>query len=294
MDHGPPRRSGWSALRGSARLGRRRSRAGSGGAGRLATTTGSRTGAAWTACVGQRPQFGADAAGAVVEELGDPVGEHAAAAEATGVQAGLPRPHRAQVKSRYAGAVGAQRCLAGATPGSSRCDGSRRSHRRSHTRPRNSPSRSAVGPVWQDNGNPVRRGRCVARPRPRRPQREQVSIGRRPSDVAVGAFTRRAVSGAFGRSTGAGRPGRAVTGDRLARRHVGRVGDDQRRPGSTSKMSHSAASTGSDSRSGVPVTSRWTWDADSSMPRSANSGDQFGGGEQAVLGHQLPQPPLDS
>jgi hypothetical protein len=37
-------------------------------------------------------------------------------------------------------------------------------------------------------------------------------------------------------------------------------------------MSHSAASTASDSRSGVPLTSRCTWDADSPMPRSASSG----------------------
>jgi hypothetical protein len=37
-------------------------------------------------------------------------------------------------------------------------------------------------------------------------------------------------------------------------------------------MSHSAASTGSDSRSGMPVTSRWTCEADKLMPRSASSG----------------------
>jgi len=37
-------------------------------------------------------------------------------------------------------------------------------------------------------------------------------------------------------------------------------------------MSQSAASAGSESRSGVPVTSRWIWETDSSMPRSANSG----------------------
>src|SRR5581483_11202598 len=38
------------------------------------------------------------------------------------------------------------------------------------------------------------------------------------------------------------------------------------------KMSHSAARTGRDSRSGVVVTRRWTWEGDRSMPRSASSG----------------------
>ena len=42
--------------------------------------------------------------------------------------------------------------------------------------------------------------------------------------------------------------------------------------GLVSKMSHRAASTGRDSRSGTPETSRCTCEADKSMPRSANSG----------------------
>jgi hypothetical protein len=42
--------------------------------------------------------------------------------------------------------------------------------------------------------------------------------------------------------------------------------------GVTSKMSQRAASTGSDKRSGVVVTNRWTCEADSTIPRSASSG----------------------
>ena len=42
--------------------------------------------------------------------------------------------------------------------------------------------------------------------------------------------------------------------------------------GSVVKMSHSAASTGSDNRSGVPVTRRWTWEGDRQMPRAVNNG----------------------
>jgi hypothetical protein len=45
--------------------------------------------------------------------------------------------------------------------------------------------------------------------------------------------------------------------------------------GVTSSRSHNAARTGSDSRSGVPVTSRWIWEADSVMPRSASSGARW-------------------
>src|SRR5450759_3033375 len=45
-----------------------------------------------------------------------------------------------------------------------------------------------------------------------------------------------------------------------------------RSAGVTSKMSHSADSTGRESRSGVPVTRRWTWEADRAIPRSASSG----------------------
>jgi hypothetical protein len=47
---------------------------------------------------------------------------------------------------------------------------------------------------------------------------------------------------------------------------------EMRSAGVTAKMSHSADSTGRDSRSGVPVTRRWTWEADSVMPRSASGG----------------------
>ena len=62
--------------------------------------------------------------------------------------------------------------------------------------------------------------------------------------------------------------------------------------GVTPKMSHSAASTGSDSRSGVWVTSRQTCTDDSVMPRSASSGSRSAGVEQPGGGHHLPQPPL--
>ena len=45
-----------------------------------------------------------------------------------------------------------------------------------------------------------------------------------------------------------------------------------RSAGVHSRMSQSADSTCSDSRSGVPETSRWTWDADRSIPRSCSIG----------------------
>jgi hypothetical protein len=60
--------------------------------------------------------------------------------------------------------------------------------------------------------------------------------------------------------------------------------------GVTSRMSHSAASTGSDSRSGTWVTSRRTCTDDRVMPRSASSGSRSDALKPGG-GHHLPQPP---
>ena len=56
-------------------------------------------------------------------------------------------------------------------------------------------------------------------------------------------------------------------------------------------MSHSAASTGSDSRPGVPETRRWTCEADRSTPRSRSSGTSSLAVKTPLLGHHLAQPP---
>lgn len=65
-----------------------------------------------------------------------------------------------------------------------------------------------------------------------------------------------------------------------------------RSAGVQSKMSQRAARTGSDSRSGVPVTSRWTWESERLMPRSARGGARLAGGEHSSGGHLLAQSPL--
>lgn len=58
------------------------------------------------------------------------------------------------------------------------------------------------------------------------------------------------------------------------------------------KTSQSAASTGSEMRSGRCVTSRQVCAADKVMPRSARCGGQIGGVVHGVAGHQLRQPPF--
>ena len=62
--------------------------------------------------------------------------------------------------------------------------------------------------------------------------------------------------------------------------------------GVTSKMSHNAASTGSDSRSGVWVTSRHTCTDDKRDAPAGQQRLQVAGVEQPGCGHHLPQPPL--
>jgi hypothetical protein len=61
--------------------------------------------------------------------------------------------------------------------------------------------------------------------------------------------------------------------------------------GVMSKMSQSAASTRRDSRSGVPGDQAMHLGCRQRDPPVGQGPDQFGGGENAVLGHDFPQPP---
>ena len=201
---------------------------------------------------GEWRQLGPDAAGPVVEQDGQPLGQDAVAAGVPAVADPFPAAGLAGAARRACRRVGAEPPAAGRDAGSEPVSAAPGARPVGFQRVR--PARAAevalgpVRPAGDDGAAAAGAGRF------RGPG------GAHPSGLSRARFGR----GAF-RLT-------APSPVAVLRRGASWALVAISSAGVQLKMSQRAASTCSDSRSGVPEASRCTWDADRSMPRSCRSG----------------------
>src|SRR5664280_807618 len=213
--------------------------------------------------VGQRDQLGADPPGAIVEELGEPISQGAAGAQSAGAQRvletaacageGLGEPGTSGAdRGAVAGALARQRPVGAATG----------------TDPSNTHRTVRAGPA--DVSVRPAAGLVPAPPAP-------AALGHVPAFALLGGRVEAAhgsgrIRAGRGRSFATGAWGAGGSPVAVLRTPAFSPVVDTRSAGVQDRMSHRAARTCSDNRSGVPETRRWTWEADRSMPRSRSSG----------------------